>query len=65
MFGKGNLQPGPKGTQNLWLTPFDPKVLGGLRGQVNQYADTTGTILTPKQKPSIAARQSFSYITTP
>lgn len=34
-----------------WLTPFEPKVLAGLRGLINQYADGTGTILVPKQLP--------------
>lgn len=40
---------GNLGLHRLWLAPFEPKVLGGLRTQINQFSDPTGTILTPKR----------------
>lgn len=44
---------GNLGLHRLWLTPFDPKVLGGLRGKMNQFADSSSTIITPKRRPII------------
>jgi hypothetical protein len=45
-----------------WLTPFDPQVLGGLRPDMNQYADGKSTILTPKRRPTQNV-ETYSYIT--
>jgi hypothetical protein len=50
-----------------WLTPFNPQVMGGLRGMINQYADGKTTILTPKQVPVMekydSAWQPFEQVT--
>ncbi len=45
-----------------WLTPFDPKVLGGLRAMMNQNDDGFSTILTPKRRPTQNV-QTYCYIT--
>jgi hypothetical protein len=45
-----------------WLTPMDPKLLGGLRGMVSQYSDGTGNTLVPRQLPTMKKR-TYSYIT--
>lgn len=48
-----------------WLTPFDSKVLGGLRGKINQHADGTVTILTPKRPPTQAVNPSDAITIVP
>lgn len=40
---------GKLGLHRLWLTTFDPNVLGGLRGKINHFGDSSSTILTPKK----------------
>ncbi len=48
------IKPGAKlGVGNTWLSPFEPRVLGGLRGKINQFTDGDGTTLTPKRQPKI------------
>lgn len=36
------------GMHRLWLSPFEVKVMGGLRSKMNQFSDGSGTTLTPK-----------------
>jgi hypothetical protein len=45
-----------------WLSPFNPQVLGTLRGKINQFTDGNGTILTPKTVPT-STQAPFTYIT--
>lgn len=59
MIKKGSIGQIPTGSP--WVTPFDPRVLGGLRGMINQFADSTGTILTPKHQP-VRNITPFGYI---
>jgi len=54
---------GNLGIHRVWLQPFEPKVLGGLRRQINQFSDPTTTILTPKkQGKSVLTDQAFTYL---
>jgi hypothetical protein len=48
---------------SAWLTPFPVEVRGMLRGMINQYADSTSTILTPKTRPNVKV-EPFGYIAT-
>ncbi len=41
------------GVGRQWLSPFKPRVLGGLRGKINQFTDGSGTTLTPKRQPKV------------
>lgn len=45
------------GIHRLWLHSFTPNVQGGLRGDMNQYSDPSGNILTPKKQPVTERRK--------
>lgn len=49
------------GIHRVWLQPFEPKVMGGLRGMMNQNTDPTTTILTPKKRAG-SKSEDFGYI---
>lgn len=44
-----------------WMTPLEPKLLGGLRSMVSQFSDGTGNTLVPRHNPTVK-RRSFTYI---
>ena len=49
--------------KNPWLTPFTPKVMGGLREMISQYSDGRTNILNPPAQPT-RSKGTYQYLST-